>query len=100
MAFKTNKKTGQVFNDKKKRSDTHHGSVKIIHGVRMLELPSGKLVKSEGTRIKGHSNSAKLAREIRKEYEEKDVVPEVATYIGKSTAGEIALSKGIHGGKS
>lgn len=97
--FKTNRKTGQVFNDKKKRSDKHHGSVKVIHGVRMLELPSGKLVKSEGTRIKGHSKSAELARDIRKEYEEKDVNPEVATYIGKSTSGEIANRKGIHGGR-
>lgn len=65
----------------------------------MLDLPSGKLVKSEGTRIKGHGKAAELARDIRSSYEKKGVEPEIATYIGKSTAGEIALSKGIHGGR-
>lgn len=35
MGFKTNRKTGNVFNDNKKRSDEHHGSVKPDSGIRM-----------------------------------------------------------------
>lgn len=99
MPLLKNKKTGNLFNTDKRSSSTHHGSVKVVDGVRMLSLPSGKLVKSQGTRIKGHGKAAELARNIRTSYEEKGVDPEIATYIGKSTAGEIALSKGIHGGR-
>lgn len=34
MVFKTNRNTGNVFNDNKKRSDAHHGSVKPESGVK------------------------------------------------------------------
>lgn len=38
MTFKTNRKTGNVFNDTKKRSDKHHGSVKPKTGLKRNDV--------------------------------------------------------------
>lgn len=38
MGFKTNRKTGNVFKDEKKRSDSHHGTVKPKTGVKRNDL--------------------------------------------------------------
>lgn len=38
MVFKTNRKTGNVFNDERKRSDKHHGSVKPDTGLKVKNI--------------------------------------------------------------